>query len=291
MAKQNLITCLCLWIVLAFTAACGDGPSSDKYTGSTDDSAPDSSSDAGAETDDATVSDDAATGPDGSTGGPANAEPQPFCGDGNVDPGEFCDGDCPTSCPAPATCQRARIEGSAEQCSARCETEPIESCVDGDGCCPTGCTGFDDDCAPDCLTCADVGATCGQHSDGCGGTLNCGGCPIGETCSSGSCEPESHDSALGMSCQTASTCQVELGQDADCVEIEFDEKFCALPCDTDGDCPADAECAGITSPILPGPEEFFFCRLKCDRDSECQNGMLCDDLYFARPYCSHGGVI
>lgn len=33
-------------------------------------------------------------------------------------------------------------------------------------------------------TCADVGATCGTASDGCGGTLSCGSCASGQTCDS-----------------------------------------------------------------------------------------------------------
>src|SRR5262249_40800057 len=36
-------------------------------------------------------------------------------------------------------------------------------------------------CTP--LTCAKLGATCGQAGDGCGGALSCGTCPAGQTCS------------------------------------------------------------------------------------------------------------
>ena len=38
-------------------------------------------------------------------------------------------------------------------------------------------------CTP--TTCAAQGATCGTISDGCGGTLNCGTCPAGQTCGGG----------------------------------------------------------------------------------------------------------
>ncbi len=37
------------------------------------------------------------------------------------------------------------------------------------------------------MTCADQGAKCGNVSDGCGGTLNCGTCSAGQSCSSNVC--------------------------------------------------------------------------------------------------------
>jgi len=40
-------------------------------------------------------------------------------------------------------------------------------------------------CAP--KTCLELGLTCGTTDDGCGGTLNCGNCLIGEICSNGQC--------------------------------------------------------------------------------------------------------
>ena len=42
---------------------------------------------------------------------------------------------------------------------------------------------------PGCIpaTCLSLGAECGQRSDGCGGTLSCGGCASGELCSSNVC--------------------------------------------------------------------------------------------------------
>lgn len=40
-------------------------------------------------------------------------------------------------------------------------------------------------CAP--TTCASLGYECGSWSDGCGGTLNCGTCSLGYTCSNGIC--------------------------------------------------------------------------------------------------------
>ena len=42
-----------------------------------------------------------------------------------------------------------------------------------------------DSCAP--ATCQSLGSECGQPSDGCGGSLNCGGCGSGQACASGVC--------------------------------------------------------------------------------------------------------
>ena len=69
-----------------------------------------------------------------------------FCGDGVVDPGERCDGDCPTSCSGPDMCSVYRLEGDAASCNVRCVSDPV-ACMSDDGCCPAGCTGVvDSDC-------------------------------------------------------------------------------------------------------------------------------------------------
>ncbi|MGM0575116.1 MAG: glycoside hydrolase domain-containing protein [Myxococcota bacterium] len=53
-----------------------------------------------------------------------------------------------------------------------------------DGCGGTldcgGCVSTQSNCEP--LTCEDVGAECGSVADACGGMLDCGGCDAGETC-------------------------------------------------------------------------------------------------------------
>lgn len=67
------------------------------------------------------------------------------CGDGFVDPGETCDGDCPDTCPT-SNCTTAMLVGSAQTCTATCTTTLITMCASGDSCCPAGCDGMDDDC-------------------------------------------------------------------------------------------------------------------------------------------------
>ncbi|MEL6544929.1 MAG: hypothetical protein AAFQ82_09910, partial [Myxococcota bacterium] len=77
--------------------------------------------------------------------------PSAGCGNGTVDPGERCDGNCPTNCDDANACTADRLEGSAAACDARCVFEPITACSVGDGCCPEGCTSSDDgDCSDTC---------------------------------------------------------------------------------------------------------------------------------------------
>ena len=72
------------------------------------------------------------------------------CGNGRLDPGERCDGDCPTRC-ASRGCTTRTLVGSAAQCDARCEEMTVAACVNGDGCCPSACDrGRDSDCSLDC---------------------------------------------------------------------------------------------------------------------------------------------
>ncbi len=90
------------------------------------------------------------------------------CGNGVRDPGETCDGDCPTACDDGDVCTADLLTGSAETCDAACRFTPIPICTGGDGCCPVGCTTATD---PDCSTSADGGADSGgteaPDGDGC----------------------------------------------------------------------------------------------------------------------------
>ena len=73
------------------------------------------------------------------------------CGDGVVDPGELCDGDCATECFQADPCTVVTMIGSPETCDVSCEVAALEICQSGDSCCPAGCTNDDDDdCAPAC---------------------------------------------------------------------------------------------------------------------------------------------
>ncbi len=87
----------------------------------------------------------------------------------------------------------------------------------------------DPTCEPQ--TCSDVGASCGQISDGCGGTAQCGPCPTGTVCinnqCSGGCEPLTCADA-GANCGTISD---GCGSTVDC-----------------GVCPTGTTCGGGGTP-------------------------------------------
>ena len=80
------------------------------------------------------------------------------CGNGKLDDKEICDtkipagqpGACVTSCDDGKSCTKDALLNPAT-CTAQCTHNPITSCKNGDGCCPTGCnTKSDDDCSPSC---------------------------------------------------------------------------------------------------------------------------------------------
>ena len=71
----------------------------------------------------------------------------PTCGNGMVDLGEICDGDCPTSCEDGDACTADVLIGEANLCTSRCYNFRIVRCAGGDGCCPPLCTALNDnDC-------------------------------------------------------------------------------------------------------------------------------------------------
>ena len=72
------------------------------------------------------------------------------CGNGVVESGELCDGNCPTSC-APVVCKKRTLSGSVNTCNAKCVDTAITTCVSNDGCCPPGCDHSNDtECPSQC---------------------------------------------------------------------------------------------------------------------------------------------
>jgi hypothetical protein len=69
------------------------------------------------------------------------------CGNNEVEPGESCDGNCPTECVTDG-CSVGTLSGSPENCDVTCEYEVgISECIDNDDCCPEQCSlGDDSDC-------------------------------------------------------------------------------------------------------------------------------------------------
>jgi uncharacterized protein (TIGR03382 family) len=88
------------------------------------------------------------------------------CNNGVVDPGETCDGNCPTSCAATTdACMPQVVTGAAATCNAACVVQPITQCVNGDGCCAPGCTEAND-------------SDCGAAGGGTDSSSVIGGCAI-----------------------------------------------------------------------------------------------------------------
>jgi cysteine-rich repeat protein len=81
----------------------------------------------------------------------AVTDTSPWCGNAQVEAGESCDGDCPTSCDDGDACTVDATLGSVNGCDLHCEHRAIAGCGPVDGCCPAGCHQLDDgDCAPLC---------------------------------------------------------------------------------------------------------------------------------------------
>jgi hypothetical protein len=108
-----------------------------------------------------------------------------LCGNGKLDSGESCDGDCPTSCP-PKVCNSGQVIGEAKACTARCLYTPSTdgvSCVD---------TGDDGQCRAGscCTTCWDGESCRVEVNDAFCGTKGvlCVDCEAqGKCCSADSC--------------------------------------------------------------------------------------------------------
>ena len=70
------------------------------------------------------------------------------CGNKALDPGELCDGDCPTACFNSNACAEVKLEGDPSTCDSQCVKTDVSACISGDGCCPVGCNATSDaDCA------------------------------------------------------------------------------------------------------------------------------------------------
>jgi len=181
-----------------------------------------------------------------------------FCGNGQIDAGETCDGNCPTDCDDRQACTRDRLVGSIAACSAACSYEPITACSDGDGCCPGGCDAESDD---------DCSASCGN-----------GSVEPGETCDPpGSCPQSDADCDDGNAC----TADALLGAAASCSASCSHQAitFCAAG---DGCCPdgcdgaTDPDCAPVCGNGVIEADEVCDPPGSCPQsDADCDNGDAC----------------
>jgi len=78
-----------------------------------------------------------------------HSDPTPVCGNGSLETGEVCDGDCPEACDDQNACTHDVLTGDAATCDAVCTfpEKTDQDCLDLDGCCPEGCAAAGDlDC-------------------------------------------------------------------------------------------------------------------------------------------------
>lgn len=210
------------------------------------------------------------------------------CGNGTIEDGETCDGNCPTACDDQDPCTEDRLEGSAEECTARCVYEPITTCASGDGCCPASCDSTtDSDCSDSCGNgVVDEGETCDGNcptncddGDACtedqliGSAANCtaectynsitscidgdGCCPSG--CTGSNDSDCSTNSVVGDSCTSGSDC----GSGFNCAQAPVTDGYCTANCSSDSDCPGDARCG------FENRDGEGFCLEECTSDTDC----------------------
>jgi hypothetical protein len=108
--------------------------------------------------------------------------------------------------------------------------------------------------------CSQVGASCGPIGDGCGGTLDCGGCPTGQTCGGGgtpsvcgasSCQPKTC-AQLGINCGPSGdgcggTIQCQPCPSGQTCGGSGTPNVCGTPPCTPVACPAGANCGVVAN--------------------------------------------
>jgi len=163
------------------------------------------------------------------------------CGNGIIDSGETCDGNCPTACPA-MNCRARTLTGSAATCDAQCVDAGVQTaCVNKDGCCPAGCTTVNDS---DCV------AACGNGV--LEGAETCESSPASPLCAAITCDDKDActvDSRQGMDV----TCNVACGhsQITGCIAGARDG-CCAAGCNATN----DPDCAVVCgNGIVEAPTE------------------------------------
>ncbi|MFH2005589.1 MAG: hypothetical protein ABI333_03270 [bacterium] len=181
----------------------------------------------------------------------------PGCGDGIVNGGETCDGNCPATCDDGDPCTEDRKFGSANTCDVTCSNQPINDCGGGDGCCPNGCSASND---------SDCSASCGNGTVDPGETCD-GGCPTSCTATS-ECET-AYLTGSAASCTAACVYQEILscnswdgccqpwcneGNDNDCSPV-CPNTICEPTESANNSCPADC---GSTDPCF-GMGNGYWC--------------------------------
>lgn len=192
-----------------------------------------------------------------------------LCGNGRLDDGEQCDPNIlsgrPGACECPdqflGECSQRVENVDPSNCSITCDEEPIEACIDGDGCCPAGCDARRDD---------DCGDICGDGIVG--GT---------ETCD-GNCPSDCDD---GLDC----TQDTRRGSDSQCnVSCDYDpinvcsggDGCCPNGCDASN----DSDCSATCGDGIVDPDET--CDGNCPASCDDGNACTADTLSGSAATCS-----
>lgn len=196
--------------------------------------------------------------------------PTEFCGNGVVDDGETCDGNCPATCNDQNACTTDVRMGNAAMCDVQCRNSPVSACMNADGCCPAGCTfQNDNDCACIPKTCAQLGAECGTINNGCGGTVTCTDtCNSIEVCGAqNKCVAENF---IGADCVDYPQCGSS--EDAVCIlPPGWPGGYCSILCNSNTGntlCPSGSHCADFN-----GTDSL--CLLNCTSSAQCEAGYEC----------------
>ena len=114
----------------------------------------------------------------------SDCQPQPKCGNGIVEPGETCDGNCPTACDDSERCTDDALLGHAALCNAKCvsfsswanprdEDDTSCSCA-SDADCYSGDVGYAGHCGQSGRTRATTGIElCAENPGTCGSSRRC----------------------------------------------------------------------------------------------------------------------
>lgn len=245
------------------------------------------------------------------------------CGNGVLEPGETCDGDCPTSCASNDPCTGLVLTGSADRCNVVCDEQPVTACVTGDMCCPELCSEDNDgDCVAGCgngvlepgeLCDGDCPTACGddnactrdiysgsastctamcsfeeisvcQGGDGC--------CPTGCTEANDSdcnCVPERTCASVGAECGSIDNgCEVVACPNTCGANESCSQNTCI---DVSGNafvgdpCANDGQCAGFTNAYCETHVDFSggYCSAPCQFDNDCPMGSHCARLFAGDP--------
>jgi hypothetical protein len=206
----------------------------------------------------------------------------PFCGNGVVEPPvERCDflAGCPgaDACPAGAACTRYAVQGSAPTCSAACVAVQVTTCMDGDDCCPAGCTpATDTDCQ---VICGDGVVQNGESCDRAITAGNPGACE--RTCDDGNACTQDLASGSTEGCTRACVHPLVTG-------CTSDDGCCPIGCSPDNDHDCGPTCGDRRIGAGETCDPPNTCPTTCPDDGDpCTTEQLIGDAATCSTACRH----